>query len=547
MSGIVGIVGDVEELEYRLAAMLRRQEHRGDHERGFWVSSFVESRLGLAHCGVVVSETEENVRQPYVDEELQLVIVLDGDIYNYRALRETLQPYGRFTTDSSVEVVAKAYRRWGEECFQRLEGVFALVIFDRQSDMLLMARDRYGEKPFYYSTYQGNLYFASEVRSLFAAGVPLSLSSERWAGYMLYSSYGPAYSTFWEEVSQLPAGCLMRYNGYSLSEKCWYSLRDDVLALMANYSVDEMQFMFATELRECVNRSMADVSSCGLRVAGRVESQVLHSIAMQGKQRWKVHTFTGDVDNIGRQPLASPVWVTATHALNELEEMQHWVEEPFDGCETVVRTAMFRYARRNGMRMVCSGVGLDVLWQDVWDNAGIRHNYFHRHPLFSPLLAQIVSRPSYEHYFFNDADNMRYLELFSERLPHMLRFFDRSAAEVGVSVRMPFLDGHLVALSFALPLASKRCRKALFEHYIEAYHQGAVEHIETMSILPLWLSGGFKEWVDDALADLSRSVVREWFDMKQLEALRRAFGENAPIDAVLLWKCLSLQRQLGEM
>ena len=92
MSGIVGIVGDVEELEYRLAAMLRRQEHRGDHERGFWVSSFVESRLGLAHCGVVVSETEENVRQPYVDEELQLVIVLDGDIYNYRALRETLQP-----------------------------------------------------------------------------------------------------------------------------------------------------------------------------------------------------------------------------------------------------------------------------------------------------------------------------------------------------------------------------------------------------------------------------------------------------------------------
>ena len=72
-------------------------------------------------------------------------------------------------------------------------------------------------------------------------------------------------------------------------------------------------------------------------------------------------------------------------------------------------------------------------------------------------------------------------------------------------------------------------------------------HIETMSILPLWLSGGFKEWVDDALADLSRSVVREWFDMKQLEALRRAFGENAPIDAVLLWKCLSLQRQLGEM
>ena len=125
MSGIVGIVGDAEDVEYRLVAMLRRMKHRGGSDRGFWVSSFVESRLGMAHCGKVVSELEEDVRQPYVDEQTQLVVAMDGDIYNYRELRTQLQPYYTFATDSSIEVVSKAYRQWGEDSLLRLQGVLS--------------------------------------------------------------------------------------------------------------------------------------------------------------------------------------------------------------------------------------------------------------------------------------------------------------------------------------------------------------------------------------------------------------------------------------
>ena len=147
MSGIVGVVGDVDDIEYRLVAMLDSQKHRGGADRGFWVSSFVESRLGMAHCGKVVSEMEEDVRQPYVDEQTRLIVVMDGDIYNYRELRAQLQLYYTFATDSSVEVVSKAYRHWGEDCLLRMEGVFALVVYDRESDILLLARDRFGVKP----------------------------------------------------------------------------------------------------------------------------------------------------------------------------------------------------------------------------------------------------------------------------------------------------------------------------------------------------------------------------------------------------------------
>ncbi len=546
MSGIVGVVGDMDDIEYRLAAMLRSQKHRGGEARGFWVSSFAESRLGLAHCGSVVSELEEDVHQPYVDEMLQLVVALDGVIYNFQELRGELQKYYAFETDSSIEVVAKAYKLWGEKFVLHLDGVFALVVYDRSEDMLFLVRDKFGVKPLYYATYQGKLFFASEVRSIFAAGVRRHVSIEQWAGYMLYGSYGKVYSTFWDGVNQLPAGCLMRYNGYSLREDCWYNLRDEIECLVSNYSEDELRAMWAEELKTCVARSMNDVSSCGLRVVGRIESQVLHRIAMNGQQRWKIHAFTGDIDNIGRQPLASPVWVTGVRAIEEMEQMRRWAEEPFDGSETVVRTIMFRYARCNGVRVVCSGVGLDALWQDAWDNNEFRYNRLVPHKLFSPLMLRCAVRPCYEQRFVGDADQMRYLDLCYERIPHILRVFDRSASDAGVSVRMPFLDGRLVALSFALPVVSKRLRRSIFQSYVEQYHHCAIERGESLSLLPMWRSNGMRDWVAEAIDELMRSEVREWFDVRQLSQLRESFCGRSPFDVVLLWKCLSLRCQLGE-
>jgi asparagine synthase (glutamine-hydrolysing) len=363
---------------------------------------------------------------------------------------------------------------------------------------------------------------------------------------MLYGSYGKAYITFWDGVSQLPAGCLMRYNGYSLSESCWYNLREEVEHLVLNYREDELRTMLADELRTSVVRSMNDVSSCGLRITGRIESQVLHHIAMNVQQNWKIHTFTGDIDNIGRQPLASPVWVTSLHAVDELERMRHWAEEPFDGCETVVRTAIFRYARRNGVRVVCSGVGLDALWQDIWDNNELRYNKLVPHKMFSHPILRCAMRPTYEQGFAEDADQMRYLDLCYERIPHILRVFDRSAADAGVSVRMPFLDGRLVALSFALPMQCNRRRRSIFESYVAQCHRCAIERGESYSLLPMWRNGGMREWVAEAIDELVRSEVRDWFDVRQLFRLREAFCGKSSFDVVLLWKCLALRCQLSE-
>lgn len=544
MSGIAGIVGDVDNIEYRVAAMLRSQGHRGCNNNGFWVSSFVDSQLGLAHCGRVVSEMEEDVHQPYVDDDTLLVVAIEGEVYNYKELRRELSVHYTFATDSSVEVVSKAYHRWGREFLHRLMGAFVIVIYDRDNEVLFLARDRFGVKPLYYATQRGCLFFSSEIRPLFAAGVHRSVSPERWAGYMLYSSYGAAYSTFWDGVHQLPAGFWLEYNGYSLHERAWYSLQDDVAELLADYDAGQMAELFVDRMECCAEQSMSDVSSCGLRVGGRVETQALHAIASRGQQVWKVHTFTGDIDRADNTPLATPIRVTAAHAVEELERMNGWVEEPFDGTESLVRTAMFRRINRDGVRVVCSGIGLDVLWQDDWDMSEMHYNYLQQNSLFSPSFVALAERPDYPHRFADEADNLRYLDLYYERIPHILRFFDRSAAEAGVTLRAPFLDGRLVALSFALPMASHKPRKMLFDNCMERRYNCSIRRAATSSMLPLWMSGGMKEWMGDALSDLRNSSAREWFDVLELDRMWSQFCDGAPLDIALLWKCVALHRQL---
>lgn len=547
MGGIAGIVGCIDNIEYRLAAMLRSQEHWGCNNNGFWVSSFVNSQLGLTHCGGAVSENEEDVHQPFVDEDTSLVVAVDGEIYNYKALRQELSVHYLFNTDSSVEVVSKAYHRWGRDFLMRLEGGFAIVVYDRNKGVLFWARDRFGLKPLYYATQRGDLFFSSEIGSLFAGGVRRCVSPERWAGYMLYSSYGPAYSTFWEGVHQLPAGFWLEYNGYSLRESAWYGLHEEVAELASDYNARQLADIFVDRLECCAEQSMSDVTSCGLRVGGRVETQALHAIAMQGQHVWKIQTFTSDVDGAGVGNLATPVWVTPAQAIDELERMHHWVEEPFDGTETLLRTALFRSMHRAGVQVVCSGIGLDVLWQDHWDETDLHYNYLQQHPLFSPSFVALAERPNYMYRFVEECDNMRYLDLYYERIPHILRFFDRSAAQVGIKVRAPFLDSRLVALSFALPMVSRMPRKELFDNCMRVRYNKSLRRNTACRVLPLWMSGGLKEWVGDALSDLRKSAVRDWFDARELDGMWVRFCDGAPLDVALLWKCISLHRQLNDL
>jgi asparagine synthase (glutamine-hydrolysing) len=168
MCGLAGVArrepaGVSAELLTRMAAVLR---HRGPDGFGL----FVSARVGLAHLRLSIIDIAGGA-QPLANEDGRVVIVYNGEVYNYLELRRELAGHGhRFRTESDTEVLVHAYEEWGTGMLERLNGQFAFAIYDRRDESLFLARDRFGVRPLFYAEREGTLYFASEMKALFASG-----------------------------------------------------------------------------------------------------------------------------------------------------------------------------------------------------------------------------------------------------------------------------------------------------------------------------------------------------------------------------------------
>ncbi|WP_029935953.1 N-acetylglutaminylglutamine amidotransferase [Thiomicrospira pelophila] len=151
--------------EQTLKTMMSKLEKRGPDSGGLWT----QNQVGFGHRRLSIIDLSSGGHQPMRDHELSLVF--NGCIYNYKALRDELISLGQeFQTHSDTEVILKAYRQWGMECTSRFEGMFAFAIWDEHHEQLLIARDRFGIKPLYYSVMDGGVRFASNTQALLAAG-----------------------------------------------------------------------------------------------------------------------------------------------------------------------------------------------------------------------------------------------------------------------------------------------------------------------------------------------------------------------------------------
>lgn len=151
--------------EQTLQTMMAKLEKRGPDSGGLWT----QNQVGFGHRRLSIIDLSPAGHQPMRDHELSLVF--NGCIYNYKALRDELVSLGQtFQTHSDTEVILKAYRQWGMECTTRFEGMFAFAIWDDHHEQLLMARDRFGIKPLYYSVIEGGIRFASNTQALLATG-----------------------------------------------------------------------------------------------------------------------------------------------------------------------------------------------------------------------------------------------------------------------------------------------------------------------------------------------------------------------------------------
>ena len=189
--------------------MIGTLRHRGPDAVGYHVDGRVA--LGVARLRVIDLETGD---QPIANEDGSAHVVLNGEIYNYRRLRDELQALGhRFSTRSDTEVIVHGWEAFGEACPEALNGMFAFAVWDRRREELFLARDRMGEKPLYYTFVDGALVFASELRALLAyPGVRRRLDLRGLARYLAFD-YIPDPHAILEDVAKLPPGHSLTVNG----------------------------------------------------------------------------------------------------------------------------------------------------------------------------------------------------------------------------------------------------------------------------------------------------------------------------------------------
>ena len=219
MCGIVGFVGARDNAQEILQAMMDRIAHRGPDGQG----QFLEGPVALGQRRLSIIDLEGG-RQPMYNEDESLVVVFNGEIYNFQALREELTAAGHtFATRSDTEVLLHGYEQWGREMLDRLRGMFTFAIWDRREKTLFCARDHFGIKPlYYYRNEAGELLFGSEIKSfLDHPGFRKELNEDQLSLYLSYQ-YSPGEDTFFRGVKKLlPAHWMEWKDGRLTVQRYW--------------------------------------------------------------------------------------------------------------------------------------------------------------------------------------------------------------------------------------------------------------------------------------------------------------------------------------
>ncbi|THD35445.1 MAG: asparagine synthase (glutamine-hydrolyzing) [Sphingomonas sp.] len=272
-----------------LIAMRDRMAARGPDGSGLWIAE--DGRTGFGHRRLSIIDLSEGGHQPMATPDGRLTIVFNGEIYNYRALRDALTAAGvAFASDSDTEVMLHLYARDGAAMLGKLRGMFALAIWDARDRSLLLARDPLGIKPLYYSDTGGALTFASQVKALLVdPGVSREPSPAGLAGFHLTGSV-PEPFTAWRAIKALPAGSWLRVDAAGVSAPVRYANVAQILA--DGRAADPASVDVAGALRDSVAHHLVADVEVGAFLSGGVDSAALIGLMRDcGQERIRACTL----------------------------------------------------------------------------------------------------------------------------------------------------------------------------------------------------------------------------------------------------------------
>ncbi|MFM8552515.1 MAG: asparagine synthase (glutamine-hydrolyzing) [Nitrospiraceae bacterium] len=484
MCGIAGqITADRRPVDPRaIAAMGASLRHRGPDDAGV----YVRGHVGLAHQRLSILDLSRAGHQPMSNEAGTVWIAFNGEIYNYEELRGRLRSPRAFRSRTDTEVVLALYEDYGVECLRLLRGMFAIAIWDEPRQRLMLARDRLGKKPLFYSVDQRGLRFASELKALVLEG-PVPAVDPIAVHHYLTFQYVPTPRTIFQGIRKLPPGHLLVYEQGKVSESAYWSLHYDDKP--AGRSEADCREEFLSLLTESVKLRLASDVPLGAFLSGGVDSSTVVAIMSRLMDR-PVTTFSIGFKEkaFNELPYARDVaarfgadhheFVVEPSAVDLLPTLVRVYDEPFADA-SAIPTYYVSQLSRQFVTVVLNGDGGDELL------AG--YPRYHYTP-FDSLSARWLSGPARERI-------SRLLAFVPSNVPGLKRAHNRLAR-----VLVPFSRTYLNRVCYFLPEEKTRLYT---DDFIDA-----VKGEDSFTLLSDWFEGAqAAELLDRLLSVDTRSYL----------------------------------------
>lgn len=508
MCGIFGVIGRTSIEGLRAAA--ETLHHRGPDAFGEWFSA--DGPVYLAHCRLAIIDLTSAGQQPMANEDGSVQIVFNGEVYNFAELRTILMERGhQFRSRTDTEVIVHAYEEWGDECVNRLRGIFAFGLWDGKERRLLIARDRLGVKPLFYSLRGRQLAFASEPRALLEiSGYGRSLHIPA-ALQFLQHSYTTGTDTVWKGIHRLPPAVLMVYDAVhqTVCHKPYWVLPEAIHPRSLSDTIEQADALLEAAVAE---ELVSDVP-VGVFLSGGIDSSLVTTYAAQASPH--INSFCVDFpgwEGSEREDARGVAdHLQTTHHVcaidspgsvlshpDKAREFFHTWDEPF-GDTAIVPTWQLAQLTRQHVTVALSGDGGDELfagynpyWQvqptvrrqlsflmeqlrrawgigREWPSGCANDCEFYQMlhcPSFSRTeLTKLF--PDWQHDIAEAEPGRLFGSLINRELSPLRRWqaidmqtylvdnnlarVDRASMAHGLEVRVPMLDHRLVELAFSLP------------------------------------------------------------------------------------------------
>jgi len=540
MCGIAGIYNPEGVKVDDIDLMSKTLRHRGPDDEGFFLSyrgnnsehfrgddtieelqqlkhiseNRHQPKLALMHRRLSILDVSKLGHQPFVSDNDRYVIVFNGEVYNFKEIRQDLIAKGyQFKSNTDTEVVLNAFIEWGEKCVERFVGMWAYAILDKEENTLTLSRDRYGIKPLYF--YQRGNYFAfgSEIKALLKlAKVDSRISNENLGSYLSYGTTADSYQNLFLYIEDIEPGCNYHYDlGTGMLTKTPYYYLDKTIE-QADVSIEESTAKFETLFNDSMSLHLRSDVEIGASLSGGLDSSAIVCAASNQLNDVSLKTFTASYKNkaIDESDYAKLVanqftnvkdvytYPEAKTLVADMDKMLYHQDLPIGSTSIFAQWEVMKCANQHDIKVLLGGQGADETLGGYTNFAGIYliellkgfkftqffKEYGRLKQNFSPKIKQGVLKAAYYYlpdnlqqrfrakerlsYNFIKADKLNDLQLnipkrggksFKEHtelsmqfgMYDLLRYEDRNSMAFSIESRVPFLDHRLVEMIRSLP------------------------------------------------------------------------------------------------